>query len=223
MKRFQKVRILKYAGIMLVVLLSFVLLSGSQNMQGDQNQEPPKTLSKFFDHYTQDGLVINNIKHIDQRMGKKDGIWIETDDRFRVWFYTYNMGLKDGVFGAYSLTNGRLELEGTYDKGKITGILKIFDAYGNIYSEYNNIKYKINEKKITEMPSIFDQLVIKQINIGKNKTMLKFHYEAGYKKYTVEGKVYKTGNGVFNEDKSYFEQDGKWYSCDSKLFRIYDL
>jgi len=221
--KFTKVQKVKYVRLILVSLLFFVLLSASNHIHEQKNQAAHKTLSKFLEYFSHNEQVLNNIKHIDQRTGKKDGVWIETDDRFRVWFYTYNMGTKDGNFGAYSLTDGRLELEGKYQNGKITGSLKTYDANGNIYSEYYNIRYKINERKLSEMPSNFNQLVIKQRNIGKHKTMLKFHYEAEYKKYTVEGKVYREGSGMFNEDKSYFEQDGKWYSCDSKLFRIYDL
>lgn len=223
MKEVKKFANLKYTGLTLIVLLISLFLTASNNIKKNENQEPHKTLSKFLDYYSQNGMVLNNVKHIDQRTGKKDGIWIETNDRFRVWFYTYNMGIKDGVFGAYSLTNGRIELEGKYDNGKITGTLKTYDANGSIYHEYNNIRYKINEKKLSEMPHNFDQIVIKQKNIGKNKNMLKFHYEAEYKKYTEDGKVYNKGTGIFNEDKSYFEKDGKWHCCDLHLFRIYDL
>lgn len=164
-----------------------------------------------------ENLEINEYKHINQAIGLKDGFWIEPD-RNKLWFIKYENGKRNGSFYCYSLFTGKKELEGKYNNDVLIDTIYTYDANGNIYSLYTEIKPTTKQINIDyEFPS-GESFIFK-------RELHKFKYEANIKKYTAEGNVYTEGVGLFDDEKIYLNYDKNnpslGYNNSLSIFRIY--
>jgi hypothetical protein len=160
---------------------------------------------------------VNQFRHVNQEVAYKQGLWIESD-RSSLWLFNYNNGVKEGAFYNYDLSTGEKAMEGQYKNGKLTGVVTIFNADGNVSALYKNIRVKPNRLNLTIEAATGkgDDFTFKKENVA-------FAYEADFEKYTREGKVYKTGKGAFNDFKTYDIVNNKGFSEELSLFRIYEI
>ena len=164
-----------------------------------------------------ENLSINQYKHVNQAIGLKDGLWIESD-RDQIWFIKYENGKRNGRFYCYSLYTGTRKLEGKYINDVLTDTIKTYDANGNIYSLYTGIKPTTKELKVDyEYPS--------GASFTFKSELHEFQYEANVKKYTSEGKVYAEGLGLFDDKRFYLNYDKNnsslGFNNSLNIFRIY--
>ncbi len=206
--------------LLLIILWTF---TSSIFVFGQELRE--KDIEKFQDQIIQlikkqsENLSINQYKHINQVVGLKDGLWIESD-RGNIWFIKYTEGKRNGKFYSYSLFTGKKELEGKYLNDVLIDTILTYDANGKIYSIYTGIKPTIKELKIDYEYPVGQSFTFKS-------EVHKFQYEATVKKYTDEGKVYKEGVGLFDDKMTYLnyneENPNAAYKNSLSIFRIYEF
>lgn len=205
-------------GMRILLLLAISLIS--LNIYGQNNNSKISkaflSVAKILKELDKE-VPINNIKHVNQIVGYKDGIWIESN-RNELWVYNYKMGVKDGYFFCINISTEKKEVEGEYKNGFLSGTLKMYDADGKYIQIYRDIKRTKYKKNIAFFAATKNGEDFKRF-----KKDVVFQYRAKYEKYTREGKIYKSGIGVFNDIKSYEIVDSVGYRSNLSLYRVYDM
>ncbi len=200
----------------LIIILTFICSKCTLGQELKEIEKFQDEIVKLI-HKQSEGLSINQYHHINQAIGIKDGLWIEPD-RDALWFITYKNGKRNGKFYCYSLYTGKKELEGKYKNDILIDTIKTYNANGDIYSLYTEIKPTSKQLKIDcEYPS-------GESFISKNE-LHKFEYEGNIKRYTTEGNLYTEGIGLFDDKRTYLNYDKNnpslGYNNSLSIFRIY--
>lgn len=184
-----------------VALILGFLLSCQTHAQSNRIEQLQSEIANLVAEMKKETKV-NNMKHINQVEGFKDGLWIESTNG-GLWFVNYKMGLKDGKMSIY-YTNGQKHVDATYKDGFLVDTVKFYDPKGGLYYTYENIEYNdsIVERKKAKVEG-------GSIYFAKEKH--RFEYRAYAKKYTSEGFLYKEGELLFDDEWIYSNFNiGEW-------------